>query len=414
MMNFFELMIAIRFLRSKRKDGFISVVSFFSFIGIALGVATLIIVMSVMNGYHSEFVKNILGIQGHITAISTNGKFTNYIEFSDEVEKIKSVEFAAPVIIEQGMFLSANRASGGVVRGIEPEKLGLKPMVKDAISFEALEKFRKNEGILMGETLAKQLRVKVGDVIKVITPEVSSTVIGGIPRTKSFKVIGTFDIGLYQYNSTTIFMSLTDAQLLYKFPNSVSEVEIVVESTGQVADVKKAVENFAGNSINLVDWELAQGKMLNALKVERNVMFLILTLIILVAVFNIVSSLIMLVKDKSKSIAILRTMGATKASIIKIFMISGSIIGLTGSLIGVALGALISSNIETIKVFLEGLTGATLFDPVIYFLTHLPAEMQVSNIALVFAISFGFSIASTIYPAYRASKLMPTEVLRYE
>jgi len=209
-------------------------------------------------------------------------------------------------------------------------------------------------------------------------------------------------------------MSLTDAQLLYKFPNSVSEVEIVVESTGQVADVKKAVENFAGNSINLADWELAQGKMLNALKVERNVMFLILTLIILVAVFNIVSSLIMLVKDKSKSIAILRTMGATKASIIKIFMISGSIIGLTGSLIGVALGALISSNIETIKVFLEGLTGATLFDPVIYFLTHLPAEMKVSNIALVFAISFGFSIASTIYPAYRASKLMPTEVLRYE
>lgn len=414
MLKFFEIMIAIRFLRSKRKDGFISVVSLFSLIGIALGVATLIIVMSVMNGYHTEFVRNILGIQGHITAVATNGKFPNYVQFSDEVERIKAVDFAAPIIVEQSMFLSGEHASGGVVRGIEPEKLGLKPMIKDAISFEDLDRFRKNEGVLVGITLARQLQVGIGDTIKIVTPEMSSTLLGSIPRIKSFKVAGVFDVGLYQYNSTTIFMPLADAQTLYKFQNTASEIEIMVQSPSDVEAVKSTIAGFAGDSVQLVDWEMAQGKLLNALKVERNVMFLILTLIILVAVFNIVSSLIMLVKDKSKSIAILRTMGATKSSVIKIFMLAGSLIGLIGASIGVVLGALIASNIETIKVFLEKMTGVSLFDPVIYFLTHLPSEMQISNVILVFSISFGFSIIATIYPAYRASKLMPTEVLRYE
>ncbi len=413
-MNFFEIMIAIRYLRSKRKDSFISVVTLFSLIGIALGVATLIIVMSVMNGYHTEFVKNILGIQGHITAVSTNGKFTQYVYFSDQVEKIKPVEFAAPIIVEQSMFLGKDRASGGVVRGIEPEKLGLKPLIKDAIGFEDLERFKRHEGVLVGNALARQLNVGVGDSIRVVTPDMSSTLLGSLPRTKSFKVVGLFDVGLYQYNSSTIFMPLEDAQVLYRFPNSVSEIEIMVDRPEDVEKVKEAITAFAGNSVKLVDWEMSQEKWLTALKVERNVMFLILTLIILVAVFNIISSLIMLVKDKAKSIAILRTMGASKASVIKIFMIAGSLIGLTGASIGVVLGVLISTNIETIKVALERLTGITLFDPVIYFLTHLPSEMQLSNVILVFAISFGFSIIATIYPAYRASKLMPTEVLRYE
>ncbi len=413
MLKFFEIMIAIRFLRSKRKDSFISVVSLFSLIGIALGVATLIIVMSVMNGYHIEFVRNILGIQGHITAVASNGRFTHYVEFSDEVERIKAVDFVAPIIIEQSMFLHGDRASGGVVRGIEPEKLGLKPMIKDSISYKDLERFRNNEGVLVGVTLARQLRVDVGDTIKIVTPDMSSTLLGSVPRIKSFKVIGVFDVGLYQYNSTTIFMPLAEAQILYKFPNSSSEVEIMLQNPDDIEPVKAAISSFTHNSIQLVDWEMAQGNLLNALRVERNVMFLILTLIILVAVFNIISSLIMLVKDKSKSIAILRTMGATKASIIKIFMLAGSLIGLIGSSIGVILGALISTNIETIKIYLEKLTGATLFDPVIYFLTHLPSEMQVSSVILIFCISFGFSVIATIYPAYRASKLMPTEVLRY-
>jgi lipoprotein-releasing system permease protein len=414
MFRFFEIMVAIRYLRSKRKDSFISVVSLFSLIGIALGVATLIIVMSVMNGYHAEFVKNILGIQGHITAVSTNGKFTNYMQFSDQVEKIKNVEFAAPTIIEQSMFLGNDRASGGVVRGIEPEALGLKPLLKDAISFEDLEKFRRHEGILVGTALARQLNVDVGDSIKVVTPDMSSTLIGTLPRIKSFKIVGLFDVGLYQYNSSTVFMPLKDAQTLYKFPNSVSEVEVMVQNPKDVEKVKEAITSFAGDSVQLIDWEIAQEKWLTALKVERNVMFLILTLIILVAVFNIISGLIMLVKDKAKSIAILRTMGASKSAIIKIFMIAGSLIGFIGASIGVALGTLISTNIETIRKSLEKLTGITLFDPVIYFLTHLPSEIQISNVILVFAISFGFSVIATIYPAYRASKLMPTEVLRYE
>lgn len=415
MIKNFEWLIALRLLRSKRKEGFISVVSMFSLIGIALGVATLIVVMSVMNGYHIEFVKNILGIQGHITVVSSHGgHFHNYTGFSDQVEKIKGVEFVAPIILEQGMFVSNSRAGGGVVRGIEPEKLALKPLVTESIPHEMLEDFKKGKGLLIGSALAEQLNVVTGDTIKIVTPESSSTILGSIPRTKSYKVAGIFDLGLYQYNATTIFMPLSDAQLLYKYGNTVGEIEVIANSPDKLDDIKNDITQFAGGSVRMVDWEMAQEKWLSALAVERNVMFFILTLIILVAVFNIISSLIMLVQDKSKAIAILRTMGATKGSVIKIFMISGSMIGFIGSVSGVALGTLIASNLDSIKTVLESVTGTKLFDPVIYFLTKLPSDLEISNVILVFCMSFGFSVISTIYPAYRASKLMPTEVLRYE
>jgi lipoprotein-releasing system permease protein len=409
-----ELLIATRFLRSKRKDTFISVVTIFSLLGTALGVATLIVVMSVMNGYHNEFLRNILGIQGHLTAVSSGGKFLNYIEFSDQVEKISAVEFAAPIIVEQGMFLVQDRASGGIVRGIEPQKLYLKPSVRDVITPSAMQKFIDGEGVLVGVALAKQLGAKVGSTIKIITAELSSTMVGSIPRSKNFRVIGVFDVGLYQYNSTTIFMPLREAQNLYKFPNSVSEVEIMVHNPEKLQEIKDEIYDFAGPSIHLMDWEAAQEKWLSALKIERNVMFLILTLIILVAAFNIISGLIMLVKDKAKSIGILRTMGMQKSSMIRIFMMCGGLVGGTGTFTGTLLGIIVATNIENLRVWLQNLTGSSLFDPVVYFLTHLPSELHITDVLLIISFSLIVCLLATIYPAYRASKLLPADILRYE
>ena len=414
MINLLELLIAYRFIRSKRKDSFISVVSLFSLIGMILGVSTLIIVMSIMNGYHKEFVKNILGIQGHITIVKPNNKFTDYVDFSDKIERIKQVEFAAPIIIEQSLFVAGNKASGGFVRGIEPEKLGLKLLLKDAINTDALDRFKNHEGVIVGINLADQLKLSIDDTIKIVTTESSSTFIGNIPRSKSFKVIGFFDVGLYQYNSTTIFMDLAAAQTLYKFPEAVGEIEVMLDDTKYISQVKQQISKLSQDHIKVIDWESAQDKWLNALKTERNVMFLILILIILVAVFNIISSLIMLVKDKTKSIAILRTMGLSQSSLIKIFIICGSMIGFIGSMGGVALGSLLAFNIDNIKIYLEKFTGNVLFDPMIYFLTHLPSDINITDICLIFSISFGFSIIATIYPAYRATTILPAEVLRYE
>lgn len=409
-----EIEIALRFLRSKRKEAFISIVTGFSLIGIALGVAILIIVMSVMNGYHREFMKNILGMQGHLTVASHSGRITGYNELADKIEKIKGVEIANPVIIEQGMFLSKEKAAGGFVRAIAPDKLILKPLIRETISTASISAFERGDGILMGVSLARSLRVSIGDYVKVIAPELSSTMVGSIPRSKSFKIVGLFDVGLYQYNSSTVFMTLSDAQAMYRFQNAVSEIEIVAANIEDVNIIKMEVAGIMSSGMDVVDWEQAQDKWLNALKVERNVMFLILTLIVCVAAFNIVSGLIMLVKDKAKSIAILRTMGMRASSVVRVFVICGSVIGVVGSCTGVVIGSLIAYNIESLRQFLQSLSGVNMFDPVVYFLTHLPSEVRVSNILFVLLISICFSLIATIYPAYRAARLQPTKILRYE
>jgi lipoprotein-releasing system permease protein len=415
MIKNFEWLIALRYLRSKRKDSFISIVSGFSLIGIILGVATLIIVMSVMNGYHKEFLKNILGIQGHLTFVSKVGKgINNYTALENEITKNQQVKFAAPIIIDQAMAISKVRSTGVVIRGIEGDKLEQKPLMKNNINNGYLEQFKKGAGVLLGISLARELKVGVGDEIKLVAPESSNTILGSIPRMKTFKVVGIYDVGLHQYNSTTIFMPLADAQLFYKYYNSVSEIEVMVENPESLAKIKKIFNEQFGDSFAIVDWAQAQEKWLNALAVERTVMFLILTLIIVVAAFNIISSLIMLVKDKSSNIAILRTIGIEKKSVVKIFVICGTMIGVIGTIIGAIIGVIFSLNIENIRRFLESLTGFTLFDPVIYFLTQLPSHLEIGNVIFIVIMSLVFSLLATIYPAWRAAKLSPTEVLRYE
>ncbi len=411
----FEWMIALRYLRAKRRESFISIVSWFSLIGIALGVATLIIVMSVMNGYHVELLNRILGINGHITVNIDNKKIANYPNYVDEISKVKNVTYAAPLISSQAMALANNNSLGVIVRGMTSESLEHKPVMKDILDHSSLELFKKGQGIYLGISLARQLNVGVGDTIKLLSPETTSTLIGTIPRMKTFVVIGTFDVGMYEYNVSTIFMPLEEAQVFFKYYDSVSDIEVMVNDPENMDIVKLDIGNlFSEQNVRMVDWGLANATLFNALAVERNVMFLILTLIIIVAAFNIISSLIMLVKDKATNIAILRTIGASKNSIIKIFIICGSMIGVIGTMLGCILGVTFALNVESIRSFLQSMTGFTLFDPVIYFLTKLPSNLEFESVFIVCSISLLFSLLATIYPAWRASKLTPAEVLRYE
>jgi len=410
----FELMIAFRYLRAKRRESFISIVSWFSLIGIALGVATLIIVMSVMNGYHVELLKRILGINGHITISQSLGKIENYDEYISQINTIDGVTYSAPLILGQAMATANGTSVGAQVRGMNGASLTHKPVLKDTLDEYSLNKYSNREGVYLGVSLARSLGLRIGDKIKLLIPETATTIVGAIPRMKTYNVVGVFDVGMYEYNATTIFMPLEDAQILFKFKDSVSDIEVMVKDPEAMDGIKDKIFQIMPPQTHMMDWSMANSSLFAALSVERNVMFLILTLIILVAVFNIISSLIMLVKDKSSNIAILRTMGASKNSIIKIFVICGSMIGVIGTLSGALLGITFALNIERIRVFLQSLTGQTLFDPVIYFLTKLPSHLDFGSVFVVCSISLGFSLLATIYPAYRASKLTPAEVLRYE
>lgn len=413
MIQRFEWLIALRYLRSKRKESFISVVTGFSLVGIVLGVATLIVVMSVMNGFHKQFLSHVLGIQGHITLTNTEGNFHNYEDLIEKLNKLPEVTYVAPLIMGQGMITSEDGNSGVMVRGMAADDLKRKPSVFESITEQELAEFKEDKGVILGISLARNLKVKIGDKVKIVAPDSTSTIIGNIPRIKTFTVIGTFDVGLYQYNSSTIFMPLKDAQIFFKKYDSISEIEIMLKNPEQLYSAKQAISKLAGDNVILIDWQKSQEKFFKALEVERTVMFLILTLIILVAALNIVSGLIMLVKEKSTNIAILRTIGASKASIIKIFIISGSMIGIGGTFLGVILGVSFAMNIESIKEALESITGTNLFDPVVYFLTTLPSDLELSSVIKVACMSLAFSILATIYPAWRASRLTPAEILRY-
>lgn len=416
-MNFFEWIIAFRYLRSKRREGFISIIAIFSFIGIALGVATLIVVMSVMKGFRTELMERIIGINSHITLFSNNREITDYQDKIEKISKIDGIKIVNPLVNEKVIASYNNEATGAMVRGINYNDLKKKPLIADNVLMGDLKDFATKDNILIGGYLARSLGVTVGDSLTLISPQSNRTVVGMIPRLKDYKIAGIFEMGMYEYDSTTIFMPLKNAQIHFRYPETVGAIEITIDNIQNsqivVEKLKKLVKEN-GWQIRVVDWREANSNFLNALDVERTVMFLILTLIIIVAAFNIISSLVMLVNDKSKNIALLRTMGATKGSVIRIFVICGSLIGVVGTILGSFLGILFAANIETIRAFLQNLTGTTLFDPVIYYLTHLPAELDPKNIILIIIMSLLLSLLATIYPAWKASKLHPAQVLRYE
>ncbi len=414
MFGTFERMIAIRYLRSKRKEGFVSIIAGFSFIGIGLGVATLIIVMSVMNGYRQDIMDRILGVDGHIDIVSYGDNISNYKVKEVIISNVPGVTSVMPQVSGQVMVNVNNFTSGSIVRGVEPIRLSERSIVSENIIMGSIENFKKNKGIIIGKRMARRASITVGETITLISPNGNITAFGQMPRIKEFEVSAIFDVGMSDFNSSIIFMPLDVAQVFFKIKNQVSEIEVQVENPDNARLIARDIFDALGQEINVYSWESSNVAFFNALQVERNVMFLILTLIIIVAAFNIISGLIMLVKDKSKDIAILRTMGATRMMIMKIFFLSGASIGFIGTIFGLALGILFCENIELVKNFLEYLTGTNLFSPEIYFLSTIPAEINWIEVFSIVSMSLFLSLSATIYPSWRASITDPVETLRYD
>lgn len=407
----FERLIAWRYLKSPRQEGFISVIAGFSFIGIMLGVATLIVVMAVMNGFRQEFMNHIIGVNGHIWIHHARGPLVNDWKLQQDVEALQGVQFAMPLIERQAILTYRSQARGVSIHGLELKDLKRLSLLADNIKEGSLDALQGNT-ICMGKRLAEKLFVRLGDHISLMTTEGTATAFGTLPHQRSFKVVGLFEVGMNQFDQSVLFMSLSTAQEFFKLPSQVTALEVALTQADQSDQFKTILRNKLDPHLVIMDWKESNAGFMQAVKVERNVMFLILTLIILIAAFNIISGLIMLVKDKTRDIAILRTMGATKGSIMRIFMITGATIGTLGTVLGVGLGLTVAANMETIRRCLEKLTGANLFNDEIYFLSQLPAKIEGGEVVAVVIMALCLSFLATLYPAWRAARLDPVEALR--
>ncbi|MES0809086.1 lipoprotein-releasing ABC transporter permease subunit [Roseibium sp. SCPC15] len=410
----FEWMIAGRYLRSRRRETFISVIAGFSFAGIMLGVATLIIVMAVMNGFRSELLGKILGINGHMLVQPIDMPLTDYDAVSARLEGVPDVVSAIPFIEGQALVSGPAGNLGALVRGVYESDLRRIPLIANNVRSGSLDGFDAGEGVAIGSRMAQQLGITTGDNITIISPRGSVTPMGVTPRLKAYPVTAIFEIGMSEYDSTFLFMPLEEAQAYFNMDTKATGIEVYVVDPDNVGVVTAALEEAAERPTFVTDWRQRNVTFFSALEVERNVMFIILTLIVLVAALNIISGLIMLVKDKGRDIAILRTMGATRGSVMRIFLITGASIGCVGTLAGFILGLIVCLNIESIRQFVSWLTSTQLFDPTLYFLSKLPAEIDSGETITVLVMALALSLLATLYPAWRAARLDPVEALRYE
>lgn len=410
----FERMVAARYLRSRRKEGFVSVIAGFSFIGIALGVATLIIVMAVMNGFRQDLFSRILGVNGHIDVTALSRSITDYDAKVAEVKKIPGVTSVSPLIIGQVMATARGYNSGALVRGVPGLDIFNKPWISDHIVGGSLSPVIDNKAIAIGTRMAAHFGVEVGDELTLISPNGNVTAFGTVPRTATYTVGAIFNVGMSEFDSSVIFMPLPMAQVYFKQADGVTNLEIHVDNPDNARLIAERVKEVMGQGHRVLSWEQTNEVFFTALQVERNVMFMILTIIIIVAAFNIISGLIMLVKDKGADIAILRTMGASRGMIMRIFFMTGASVGVIGTFLGFGLGLLVCENIDSIRRGIEKLLGTELFSPEIYYLTQMPAQMEWDETLAVLAMSIGLSFLATLYPSWRAAKTDPVEALRYE
>ncbi len=410
----FEWMLAGRYLRSRRKETFISIIAGLSFLGITLGVATLIIVMAVMNGFRTELLSKILGINGHVLVQPIDSPLDDYDDVAVRLSGIDGVKFAMPFVEGQAMISGPSADLGALFRGVHKSDLDKLDLVSGNVLAGTLEGFDEGEGIAIGSRLASQLGVTVGDTVRVITPRGSITPMGMTPRVKGYPVSAIFQIGMSEYDGTIAFMPFEEAQLYFNKEGLATGIEVYVDDPDAVGPLRPLIEEDAGRPVYVSDWRQRNVTFFSALEVERNVMFLILTLIVLVAALNIISGMTMLVKDKGRDIAVLRTMGATRGAVMRIFIITGASIGTIGTFAGFVLGTVVCWNVESIRQGISWLTATELFSPELYFLSTLPAEMDPGETASVVIMALVLSLLATIYPAWRAARLDPVEALRYE
>src|SRR5436190_24327610 len=406
-------MVAFRYLRARRQEGFVSVIAIFSLLGIALGVATLIIVMSVMNGFRADLLGRILGLNGHLGVYAASGSLADFDAEARKVGDLPGITGVTPLIEGQVMATSEAGAAGALVRGIRPDDLRRRPLLADHIIQGSLADF-DDDGIAVGDRLARRLEVAVGSPISVISPQGTATAFGTMPRIKTYRVAALFNVGMYEYDNSFIFVPLDAAQLFFRLPDAVTSLEVFVADPDQVREERRLIAASLGGQVRIVDWQQANSSLFSAVEIERNVMFLILTLIIVVAAFNIISSMIMMVKDKGRDIAILRTMGASRAMILRIFVLSGASIGVIGTVAGFVLGLVFTDNIEAIRQAIQRIIGTDLFAAEIYFFTRIPARIDTGDVVAVVAMALALSFLATLYPSWRAARLDPVEALRYE
>ena len=410
----FERLVAFRYLRARREEGFVSVIAAFSLAGIAIGVAALIIVMSVMNGFRAELLSRILGVQSHITVNSMQGPREDYAEIADRLKQLPGVQSVSPMVDGQ-VFISANGTGvGAYMRGYRQEDFRNRSALASNLVAGSVDNFHGEDVAIIGARMADTLRLGVGSVFKAISPQTSSTMMGNLPRIREFEVVGVFDVGMYEYDSSYIFIPLEAAQIYFKQPKGVGKFEVMANNPENVGQVKVELAKALGSGYQLSDWQLATASFFGAVEVERNVMFIILTLIVIVAAFNIISGQIMMVKEKGRNIAIMRTMGATRGAILRVFLLSGASIGVAGTMLGSILGIAFALNIETIRQWLQKLTGTVIFDPLVYFLSKLPAIVNWTEVAVIVAMALILTLLASLYPAWRAARLDPVEALRYE
>ena len=410
----FEWLLSLRYLRARRKEGFISIIAGFSFLGIMLGVATLIIVMAVMNGFRKELLDKILGLNGHLLVQPLESPLTDWDAVTQRISGIPGIRLAIPIVEGQALASSPFHSTGVLVRGLRSADLEKLTSVSQNLKQGTLEGFDEGQGIVIGRRLADSLSVKAGDNITLVAPRGAVTPMGTTPRIKAYKVAAVFEIGMSEYDSAFVFMPLVESQAYFNRSGDVTAIEVYLNSADKYREFRKLVTDVAKRPIFMIDWTQRNATFFNALQVKRNVMFLILTMIVLVAALNIVSGLIMLVKDKGRDIAILRTMGATQGAIMRVFLITGASIGVVGTLLGFLVGLLVCANIESLRQFISWITATELFSPELYFLSRLPAEVDPGETTAVVVMALALSLLATLYPSWRAARLDPVEALRYE
>ena len=408
-------MISFRYIKSRRVEGFISISAWFSLLGIMLGVATLIVVMSVMNGFRTELVDRILGINGHLIIYSKNERtIPNYTKIINKILDTPNVVAVTAHLEGQALAKNKNSISGVIIRGSKWSDLAAKKLLWKSLNQSTISNFKDKQNIIMGYRLGQKLNLKVGDYISLISPNGMETALGVMPVNQNFKVGGFFDMGMYEYDNNFIFIPWKKAELFLSTNNIAHGIEVFLKDQKLTSYVNLQLQSKLNKNLIVIDWKKRNSSFMNALAVEKNVMFVILTLIILVAAFNIISSMIMLVQTKKADIALMRTMGASQYLIIKVFMLTGSIIGFLGTFVGVLLGVFVSMNIEKIRQLITSIFGQELFSAEIYFLSKLPSNININEVFIVICISIFLTLLASIFPAWKASKISPAEALRYE